>query len=170
MKPLDSTQLARLTWSLPTAVLVYLAAGDLPWWSIPALTVSFFAGLALLGHGAHMIYDNVLFLTQSKNKTEALTFLWPKIFGTPDLTWSDQKVYAYNLTGMGFISLVRNAIGALPLFFLGHWVQGAAYAAFGSLAGFAYLAGWKSPWPSVRAGEAILGAANWAALVLLLAV
>lgn len=47
------TQTMRLIWSLPSALLiVYLAS--LPSWQIAALTVSFFASMALIGNGDYL--------------------------------------------------------------------------------------------------------------------
>lgn len=47
------TQTMRLIWSLPSAIFVHhLVEG--PWWLIPALTVSFFASMALIGNGDYL--------------------------------------------------------------------------------------------------------------------
>lgn len=47
------TQTMRLIWALPSAIFVhYLTQG--PWWLIPALTVSFFASMALIGNGDYL--------------------------------------------------------------------------------------------------------------------
>lgn len=161
------TQTMRLIWAIPTAALVYFL-GDYPWGLLPALVVTFFASMALLGHGAHMIFDNERFIRESKNKTELTTRWLPFVFGgLPDETWPDNKVTLYNLIGMGFIGLLRNTIAMLPLLILhpSPWVF--IYAASGILHGGLYWIGNKVN-GTAEMGEVAVGSFTWASLVVLI--
>lgn len=160
------TQLMRTLWSLPFAGLIYYLVGG-PWWVGLALCVSVFAGLALWGHGAHMVMAPKEFVAFSKNKTELLTSWWlPEVFGgIPDSTWPLERVQAYNIVGMSWIGFVRNTTSMLPLF--GIEPTGAIIYAFtGTLHGFWYWLGWRVNEDSA-AGEVITGAMTWALIVVL---
>lgn len=159
------TQTMRLIWSVPTAALFALTLG-LSWIVALELVVSTFAGLALLGHGAHMIFDAREFIEKSKNKTEILTGFWlPAAFGgIPDSTWPHWRVTAYNLAGMSSIGLVRNIITAAPLAFAGEPIAAAIYAASGLLHGPLYWLGFRVNGKG-ETSEVIVGAASWALIV-----
>jgi hypothetical protein len=47
------TQTMRAIWAAPVAVGLYLSLG-LPWWAIPAVTVSAFLSMALIGNGDYL--------------------------------------------------------------------------------------------------------------------
>ena len=156
----------RLIWSLPTAALFFLL-GDYQWGLMPALVVTIFASMALLGHGAHMVFDNRRFIEESKAKTELVTLWLPSVFGgIPDSTWPDNKVTLYNLVGMGFIGLLRNTLAVLPLLILHPSLAVYLYAASGLLHGGLYWLGHKIA-GNGEAGEVAVGAFTWASIVLL---
>ena len=166
----QKTQLMRLIWSVPTGLLLHFLAGG-PLYIAPLLVVSVFASMALYGHGAHMIFDAKQFIAFSKNKTELLTEWWvPDVFGgIPDNTWPHWKVTAYNLVGMSFIGLVRNATAAAPLVFVPAAASGAIiYALTGLLHGPLYWLGYRINGKG-ETSEVIVGAVTWATIVLIFA-
>lgn len=159
------SQLMRTIWSLPFAGLIYYLVGG-PWWVGLALCVSVFAGLALWGHGAHMVMAPKEFVAFSKNKTELLTSWWlPEVFGgIPDSTWPLERVQAYNIAGMSFIGLVRNTTSVAPLF--GIEPTGAIIYAFtGTLHGFWYWLGWRIQ--GSQAAEVIVGSVSAVSVILI---
>lgn len=159
------TQIMRLIWAAPTAA-VFSYALDTSLIITLALVVSTFAGLAVLGHGAHMVHDAAEFIEKSKNKTELITQFWlPEAFGgIPDPTWPHWKVSAYNIIGMSWIGLVRNIITAAPLFFSGHVIAGGMYAASGLLHGACYWLGYRINGKGETA-EVVVGAVSWAIII-----
>ena len=161
------TQTMRAIWSVPTACLFALTLG-LSWPIALALVVSTFAGLAVLGHGAHMVFDSAYYVEQvpTKGKTEILTGFWlPALFGgIPDPTWSHARVAAYNMIGMSSIGLARNIITAAPLAFAGEPIAAAIYAASGLLHGPLYWLGWRINGTS-HTSEVLVGAASYALIV-----
>lgn len=161
------TQTMRAIWSIPTACLFTLTLG-LSWPVALALVVSTFAGLALLGHGAHMVFDSAYYVTRvpDKGKTEILTGFWlPAVFGgLPVSTWSHSRVAAYNMIGMSTIGLARNIITAAPLAFAGEPFAAAIYAASGLLHGPLYWAGWRINGTS-HTSEVLVGAMSWGLIV-----
>ena len=157
------TQLMRLIWSLPTAVAMTISSGA-PWWVAGPILVSVFAGLALIGHGAHMIMDAELYAHGRGSKTELLTSWWlPAAFGgIPDETWLADRaedVTLYNVVGMSFIGLCRNTISVLPLFWFAP-VYAAVYSVYGLTHGPAYWVGWRIA-DSSAAGEVVVGGSSW---------
>jgi hypothetical protein len=158
------SQTMRALWAGPFSLLVYACTGG-EWWMLPALFVSAFASLALWGHGAHMVHDTKQFIAFSKNKTELLTTFWPDLFGgLPDATWPAVKVHLYNISGMGWIGLVRNTTAMLPVFFVDP-VGAAIYAASGALHGVWYWLGWRIS--DSTASEVIVGAVSGASVVVI---
>ena len=155
----------RLIWSVPTAGLFAWTLG-LSWLVTLELVVSTFAGLALLGHGAHMVHDAKEFIEKSTKKTELLTEWWlPAIFGgIPDSTWPHWRVSLYNQIGMSSIGLVRNIITAAPLAFAGEPIAAAIYAASGLMHGPAYWLGYRINGKG-ETSEVVVGAASWALIV-----
>lgn len=159
------TQTMRLLWSLPTSLL-WAFALNLSWLVTLELVVSTFAGLALLGHGAHMVFDSKYFVEHSKNKTELLTGFWlPHLFGgIPDSTWNHNRVAAYNIIGMSSIGLARCLITVTPLLVAGETIPAAIYAASGLLHGPLYWAGWRINGSSATS-ECLVGAVSWALII-----
>lgn len=166
---IGSTQVCRAVWALPTAGLIWWLAGG-PWWLALALVATVFASMALIGHGAHMIMDAELMAHGRFEKTELLTRWLPKVLGgEPDPAWLDDgdatDVIAYNVIGMSFIGVVRNALAITPLAAFAP-VPAALYAATGLAHGPLYWLGWKIT-PDIRAAEVLVGAVSWAAIVIL---
>lgn len=156
----NGTHAMRATWALPTALCIYALAGG-PWWLAPALAVSVFASMALIGHGAHMVFDSRIWLEQSKNKTELLTFWLPWVFGKPELTWAHDRATAFNLAGMSTIGVVRNAIAIAPIFAAGgQALEAAFYIITGAMHGPLYWAGWRAKGNSAT-GELFVGFWTW---------
>ena len=164
---INSTRACRAVWAVPTGLLLYFLAGG-PWYIAPLLIVSVFASMALYGHGAHMIYDADMFIRHVKVKTELLTEWWvPNVFGgIPDTTWPHWKVTAYNLAGMSFIGLARNATAILPLS-PSHEIPALLFALTGLLHGPLYWAGWRFRGDGIQAAEVLTGAVTWASIVLI---
>ena len=164
---INSTHACRAVWAVPTGLLLYFLAGG-PWYIAPLLIVSVFASMALYGHGAHMIYDADMFIRHVKVKTELLTEWWvPNVFGgIPDTTWPHWKVTAYNLAGMSFIGLARNATAILPLS-PSHEIPALLFALTGLLHGPLYWAGWRFRGDGIQAAEVLTGAVTWASIVLI---
>lgn len=159
------TQIMRLLWSIPTAGLFAWVLG-LSWLVTLELVVSTFAGLALLGHGAHMVHDAKEFIEKSAKKTELLTEWWlPAAFGgIPDSTWPHWRVSLYNQIGMSWIGLVRNIITAAPLFVAGHETAALIYSASGLCHGPLYWLGYRINGKG-ETSEVVVGAASWALIV-----
>ena len=159
------TQTMRAIWSIPTAGLFAWTLG-LSWLVALELVVSTFAGLALLGHGAHMVFDAQKFVDHSKGKTELLTGFWlPAVFGgIPDSTWHHSRVTAYNLIGMSTIGLARNIVTAAPLAFAGEPIAAATYAASGLMHGPLYWLGYRINGKG-ETSEVFVGAASWALII-----
>ena len=164
----NGTHMMRAIWSLPTAGLIYALAGG-PLWLLGALFVSVFLSMALIGHGAHMMFDAQKNIDGRGTKTELLTDWWiPDVFGgVPDAAWDHSKITAYNMAGMSFIGVCRNALAALPLIVAAPWFV-ALYALTGALHGPAYWAGWRLPNASSANGEYIVGGLSWFAIAILL--
>lgn len=164
---INSTHACRAVWSVPTGLLLYFLAGG-PWYLAPALVVSVFASAAFWGHGAHMVFDAKQFLELGKAKTELLTSWWlPQAFGgTPEATWPHSRITAYNLAGMSFIGLVRNATAVAPLS-ASHELGALVFTLSGLLHGPLYLAGWRIRGGGIQAAECIVGAVTWASIVLI---
>lgn len=162
------TQTMRALWSVPTGLLLYLLAGG-PWYMAPLLIVSVFASLALYGHGAHMVYDAKYYVEHvpPKGKTELLTEWWlPQVFGgIPDATWPHWQVTAYNLAGMSFIGLVRNATACAPLAAINEW-GALIFALSGLLHGPLYWGGYRINGTS-HTSEVLVGAVTWVTIILL---
>jgi hypothetical protein len=160
---IKGTQLMRAIWSVPTGIALAICASS-PWWLALVLIATAFAGLALLGHGAHMVMDAERFVSGSKNKTELVTGWWlPRVFGgVPDQTWLDERrqdVTLYNVVGMSSIGLVRNLITVAPLFWFSP-LFAAIYVATGLLHGPLYWVGWRVD-ESSAAGEYLVGGLSW---------
>ena len=165
-----STHLSRLVWALPTAALIYWQASLSDWWLLPVLVVSVFASMALIGHGAHMIMDPERLANGTFKKTELLTEWWiPNVFGgVPDPSWLEtrpQDLVLYSVVGMSFIGLVRNALAVLPLMWFAP-LAAVLYALSGLLHGPLYWLGWQAS-EDITAPECLVGAASWAAIVLI---
>lgn len=159
------TQTMRLIWAIPTAAL-FGSTLDLSPIVVLELVVSTFAGLALLGHGAHMVHDAKEFIEKSAKKTELLTEWWlPAIFGgIPDSTWPHWRVDLYNQIGMSWIGLVRNTITAAPIFIAGEPIAAAIYAASGLMHGPLYWLGYRINGKG-ETSEVVVGAASYALIV-----
>lgn len=158
----------RLLWSLPTGLLLWFAMtpDTEMWYRAILLTVFVFASLALLGHGAHMVYDlneyRKRFYTDeykanpAKSSLEFVTQGWlPKLFGgMPDHTWSDNKLILFNFTGMTVIGTLRHMIVVLPFCVMAPWfafwyvVLGATHAGW-------YLLGELTPRPKDYLGSEV---------------
>ena len=164
-----STQLSRAVWAIPTAAWIMFLWGQ-PWLVGAGLTVSVFLSMALLGHGAHMIYDRKDLLeghwVKKGNDLELLTFWLPWVFGSkPDNTWETSKVFLYHMIAMSFIGLVRNTIAVIPVFFVSPLIA-AIYSVTGLLHGPLYRLGFYTPWKGY-ASEVIVGSVTWATIALL---
>lgn len=164
---INSTHACRAVWAIPTGLLLYALAGG-HWFTAPLLIVSVFASMALYGHGAHMIYDVKQFFAFAQTKTELLTEWWlPQAFGgIPDTTWPHSKVTAYNISGMAFIGMTRNATAILPLS-PSHEIPALLFALTGILHGPLYWAGWRIRGDGIQAAEVLTGAVTWASIVLI---
>ena len=160
----NGTHAMRAIWSVPTGALMAEFSGA-PWWLSVPLVVSVFLSLALLGHGAHMVFDRDVWLRDGVNRTELLTFWLPWVFGEPNRSWSNAKIDTYNLIGMGLIGTVRNAIAVMPLLSFAP-VFGVVYIATGAAHGLLYLAGWRLGGRSAY-GELGVGAISWAVLTVM---
>ncbi len=164
---INSTHACRAVWAIPTGLLLYLLAGG-AWYIAPLLIASVFASMALYGHGAHMIYDVKQFFAFAQTKTELLTEWWlPQAFGgIPDTTWPHSKVTAYNISGMAFIGMTRNATAILPLS-PSHEIPALIFALTGLLHGPLYWLGWRIRGDGIQAAEVLTGAVTWASIVLI---
>ena len=165
----QSTQLSRAVWAIPTAAWIMYLWGTSPIVGLE-LAITVFLSMALLGHGAHMIYDyeelKDAHWVKSGNDLELLTFWLPWAFGgKPDATWSEPRVFIYHMTGMSFIGLVRNTIAIAPIFFVSPVIAG-IYAVTGLLHGPLYRLGFYTPWKGY-ASEVIVGSVTWATIALL---
>lgn len=164
---IGSTQACRALWALPTAALLAWLAGW-SWLLFAAVTLSVFLSMALIGHGAHMIYGPAYWpALAGKSQAELLTGFWIKdaFGGAPQRDWPQSLTDAFNMTGMSAIGLVRNALAVAPLFAFAP-VPAALYAATGLAHGPLYWLGWQVT-PDIRAAEVFVGALSWAAIVLL---
>lgn len=171
----NGSQAMRLIWSLPTAALIAWQA-ETTWLGFGVLVVTVFASLALIGHGAHMVYDRATLAEAHwsqpegfKGDLELLTFWLPDAFGgRPNFEWPEGLVYAYHATGMSFIGAVRSLLAVLPVLFIGDpaYLFAALYAVGGLAHGPLYLAGWKLGLDS-RGGELLVGAWTWFVIVTL---
>ena len=162
----NGSHACRAVWALTTGPLIYELAGG-PLWTLPALVVSVFLSMALIGHGAHMVYDTALFFDLNKPKTEMLTWGWlPRLFGgEPHPAWPPWQVAAYNMVGMSAIGLARNLVAVLPVVAIAP-VAVAIYAASGALHGPLYWAGWRIRGGGIQVAELLVGALSWTTLLL----
>lgn len=168
---IGSTQLCRAVWALPTAALIYWQGigGAGPWWLLGALIVGVFLSLALIGHGAHMVYGPAYWRVSSPGRQlEAVTAYWLEaLFGGLPWSpgWNERRTDLFNMVGMSAIGVVRNviAIGMVAPFAP---LPAILYAASGALHGPLYWLGWKIT-PDIRAAEILVGAVSWASIVLL---
>lgn len=163
------TTTMRLIWAVPSAAWVMFLWETSPLVGLE-LVVTFFGSMALLGHGAHMVYDMERLKKEhwegGGNDLELLTFWLPWAFGgKPDATWSESRVFTFHMVGMSFIGLVRNTIAIIPVFFVSP-VLGIIYAVTGLLHGPLYLLGYKTPWKG-DASEVIVGSVTWATIAVL---
>lgn len=153
----NSTQLARLIWAGPTAILVwygttpYASTSEIPYANLVLLVLSFFGSLALFGHGAHMVFDFDLWKAQwlkgnKPDDTEMLTSWWlPDAFGgKPNALWQDDDFIRYHMYGMGFIGVVRNGLAIFPILLINPFVA-IVYTLSGLLHGSVYYMGWQIP-------------------------
>jgi hypothetical protein len=163
------TQTMRLIWAIPTAAWIMFLWSQ-SWLVGLELIVTIFASMALLGHGAHMVYS-IEDLRKGHwegggNDLEQLTFWLPWAFGgKPDATWDESRVLLFHMTGMSFIGLLRNTIAITPIFFVSPVIAG-IYAVTGLLHGPLYFLGYKTPWKS-EASEIIVGSVTWATIALI---
>lgn len=177
------THIARLVYAVPTAGLVAISLG-MDWTGFGIMAVSLFAGLALIGHGAHMVLDYEEWCEGRRqawrvglpapSTTELVTIWLPECFdGKPNLLWPESEVTLYNVIGMGVCGLVRGLITWLPLAALGHPVAAGVLIGLGALNGVIYWLGAKMPAfdehlrSSSQRGELLIGMTMWAAIVLL---
>ena len=157
------TQTMRLIWAIPTGLLLWGLTGYAEWLWL-AFIVSCFAGYALLGHGAHMVYriEEIEASWQRKSlQTELMTRWLPFAFGEePNPSWSEAKLWAYHMIGMGFIGLLRSAIMLSPIW----WTEATFAGSFalvlsGLLLGPLYWLGGRIQ--GSQAAELIVGAFYW---------
>lgn len=160
------TTTMRLIWAIPTGLLLWTLTGQAEWlWA--AFIASSFAGYALLGHGAHMVYHmemiRGLWAGKPNDPQTELTTRWlPAVFGSvPGPTWSVTKVYTYHLIGMSFIGLLRSAIMLSPIWWTeATFVGSLALVLSGLLLGPLYWLGWQAR--DGETSEVIVGAFYWA--------
>jgi len=157
--PTGSTQLARLIWAVPTAALLVWAA-QAPWYAhIPALLLTF-AGIAWIGHAAHMDLGHILkgspFAPKDGEHFEVVT-RWILGMGF----WDD-------FLGLSAIGFCRGlGMGGSVAVWAPEML--ALVAIMAAAHPLAYAAGWKlSPhrW-ACPIGECLTGAACWAAVAAL---
>lgn len=165
----NGTNVMRLIWSVPTALLVWWLTSA-PWWLIPAGAASWFCSMAFWGHGAHFCMDAEIFARSKGAKTELLTSWWlPKLFGgVPDETWLETRhddINLYSVTGMTFIGIVRHLTASVPLWFVAEPWHVAAFVAAGATHGVCYWLGWKIA--DGEFAEVIVGAMTGAVIVAL---
>lgn len=134
------------------------------------LAITVFLSMALLGHGAHMIYDYQELVdghwVKNGNDLELVTFWLPWVFGErANSTWPESKVFIYHMIGMSWIGLLRNTIAIAPIFFVSPVIAG-VYAVTGLLHGPLYRLGFYTPWKGY-ASEVIVGSVTWATIALL---
>lgn len=162
------TQLSRLAWAVPTAAVAW-GAGALPYYMGVSLVLSVFLGLALIGHGAHMVtgakqWRVTRTVLVHPNETELVTFWLPAVFGgTPTMDWSDRRIEAYEVIGMATCGLVRHAITFAPLFW-GHSTAAVICIVAGLIHGPLYWAAHRVGGDS-RLGEWFIGASTWLVVI-----
>lgn len=171
----DSTQIARLIWAIPSAVLIY--AGTTPdtefLWRVGLLILSFWMSLVLFGHGAHMVISFDAWKEEwakgnTPDDTENLTWWWlPSVFdGKPTKWWSEGDFVMFHISGMGCIGVVRNFLATLPILFISPGFA-LMYTISGALHGVMYYIGWQLPnipWVSrygSQNGELLVGFLSW---------
>lgn len=167
------TQTMRLIWSVPTGLLLFF--GTTPdtemWYRAIFCIAMVFASLALLGHGAHMVFNMSYWNERWKrgeqvNVTEIHTGFWlPRLFGgIPDPSWSNSRLIGYNLIGMGFTGVLRNAIAMAPFWVMAPWFA-LSYTLYGVTHALCYLVGEYLPRPKDYDGgevaEFLVGASTW---------
>lgn len=164
----NGSQACRLIWAIPTARLIFALTGG-PWWLPAALTVSVFLSLALIGHGAHMVYGAAYWRVSAPGRQlELVTTFWlERLFGGLPWSpgWKEDRTDLFNAVGMSAIGLVRNAIAIAPAAYFAP-LPAALYAVTGLTHGPLYWLGWKIT-PNIRAAEILVGAVSWASIVLL---
>ena len=159
------TQTMRAIFAVPTGILLWWLTGFESWmWA--AFIVSSFAGYALLGHGAHMVYriDEVhnLWRTKPNDPQTELTTRWlPLVFdGRPNALWPESKLWSYHLIGMSFIGLLRSTIMLSPIWLTqATFVGSLALVLSGLLLGPLYWLGGRIQ--DSRAAEVLVGAFYW---------
>jgi hypothetical protein len=171
------TQLMRLIWAVPTGLLLFF--GTTPdtemWYRALLCIVMVFASMALLGHGAHMVFDISYWKErwakgEKINVTEIHTGFWlPYLFGgSPDSSWSNTRYIAYSFIGMGVTGILRNAITMAPFWVMMPWFA-LWYTLFGTTHASCYLLGEYFPKPKdynrVEVGEFLVGASTWLFIV-----
>jgi hypothetical protein len=166
------TQTMRLIWATPTGLLLWSLTGYAEWLWL-AFIVSCFAGYAMLGHGAHMVYriEEVHHLWRAKPndpQTELTTRWLPLVFGgAPGPLWPESKIWIYHMIGMSFIGLLRSAIMLSPIWWTSATFAGSfALVLSGLLLGPLYWLGGRIQ--DSRAAELIVGAFYWATFYLIL--
>lgn len=149
------TTTMRLIWAIPTGVLLWVLTGFEHWmWA--AFIASSFAGYAMLGHGAHMVYDmemiRGLWRDRPNDPQTELTTRWlPILFNdeSPNALWPENRIVLYHLIGMSFIGLLRSAIMLSPIWWTEATFAGSlALVLSGSLLGPLYWLGYR-----VQGGE-----------------
>lgn len=163
------TQTMRLLWAAPTAAWVMFLWGASPLVGLELL-VTIFASMALLGHGAHMVYDLGRLKKEhwegGGNDLEQMTFWLPWAFGgKPNDSWSEEKVFLFHMVGMSFIGLLRNTIAISPIY-LTNPAAAAIYSISGLLHGPIYRLGYKTSWKG-NASEVFIGSFTWATIAIL---
>lgn len=152
----NGTHACRALWALPTA---FMLAGT-EWVMFGLLSATFFLSMALIGHGAHMVYGPAYF-THVKDQDELLTSWWlPKLWGGhPANHWDQYEVDNYNMVGMSVIGLVRNTLAISPLIWMDPFWS-FVYAMSGLLHGPLYNLGWTLT-PNIKAAEVMVGGVSW---------
>lgn len=158
----DSTQLSRLVWAAPTAVLVAELVDVDAWWLGSALGASVFLSMALLGHGAHMVFGPAYWRLADRRSSEVVTGWLAALFGAPAPDWGELEVDLFNAIGMSTIGVVRNAIAIAPAAIVAP-LPAALYILAGASHGPLYWLGWRVT-PDICAGEVLVGASSWVVL------
>jgi hypothetical protein len=159
------TTTMRLIWAVPTGLLLWHLTGQNDWfWA--AFIASSFAGYAMLGHGAHMVYriDEIHEFWRTKPfalQTELTTRWLPFAFGeNPNALWSERKLWTYHMIGMSFIGLIRSAIMLSPIWWTEATFSGSlALVLSGLLLGPLYWLGGRIQ--GSQAAELLVGALYW---------
>lgn len=172
----NSTQLARLIWAGPTAILVwygttpYASTSEIPYANLVLLVLSFFGSCAFFGSGAHSVMDKALWDEQwlkgnKPDDVENYTSWWlPDLFGgKPNIHWLEEDLIRYHMFGKSTEGIVRNALAIFPIIIINPFVA-LIFIGSGILWGPLFNVAWKmnskelSGW---NIGELFCGFISW---------